>query len=647
MLTSELEVLKPIDPSISDPDEYEIFLLKEAQVVYEKNGKPASLLAAYADIPLRVEGRLEVSTKRQSKYLIKKPFKPLDIQITNVTRFSYGQSTDGELMIWALGEAGWFELSPSPSYSDIYNDMVEAVEILYFVSDIYNEPRKRGGGPSAQLIFQEYAEDERFPCADPDLAAQIFHKHRAFLFMSFLDRAQGIGWSNTPLYQYFKRQCPKDFESAKARKEGRFEQPAKKVSNSLSSAAPPKARSRGKAQDANTSEAPKKDDNWWEAAALFEFMQKAVNHRVLRTSQGHITVERVAKLVVRRYEIDELEVARNYLLVHAQNLCYMMDHPRRQSIRFFTEEPIYRELAAGHNLAATEIRRAEGIELKPRRLHSSFKDERSDDSESSEEEAIATPRQQRSRKPKGRLSILRPKSGKFSRKGKSVAEGKRPNTAGNTSDSENTTSQAEPMDTEESEVEINTPTQALSLGNGKRKLSETVDYEEQKGRWKRAASSSLTPESPPSTENEDEEADGDATLPLRYHPNGPNGTKADDGSTKPALVVPIITTPLPTYEANGPRDSWICTVDGCSQKIFGASTEVGQQLITEHFEDHAKGRHKEVGILLREEERLRLPVNNLLKRIREMADQQDPLFPSSSLEAAAAALQTQSVRRGI
>lgn len=72
-----------------------------------------------------------------------------------MTRFSYGQTQDGEVVIWALGEAGWFELRPHESYEDIHDDMKEAVEILYFVSDIYNESRKKGGGPSASLIFQE------------------------------------------------------------------------------------------------------------------------------------------------------------------------------------------------------------------------------------------------------------------------------------------------------------------------------------------------------------------------------------------------------------------------------------------------------------------------------------------------------------
>lgn len=86
---------------------------------------------------------------------MQKPFKTIDIEIRGVTRYSYGQTTDGDMMIWALGGAGWFEIQPSRNYKLIYQDMVQAVEILYFVTDIYNEPRKRGGGPSAELIFQE------------------------------------------------------------------------------------------------------------------------------------------------------------------------------------------------------------------------------------------------------------------------------------------------------------------------------------------------------------------------------------------------------------------------------------------------------------------------------------------------------------
>lgn len=151
-----------------------------------------------------------------------------------MTRFSYGEMTDYTYVIWAQGQAGWFEIRPAQNYVNIYEDMVRAVELLYFVTDIYNEPRKRGGGPSAQLVFQEvstciavrlelheldratsnfvdtakYVEDDRYACDETASAEKLFERHHVFLIMSFIARAQGIGWSNTPLYQYFRRKYP-------------------------------------------------------------------------------------------------------------------------------------------------------------------------------------------------------------------------------------------------------------------------------------------------------------------------------------------------------------------------------------------------------------------------------------------------------
>lgn len=67
MLTLESDVLKTIEPSASE-DEWTEFVLSDASVVYESNGKPASLLLAYADTPLRVLGRLETPRRDQSQY---------------------------------------------------------------------------------------------------------------------------------------------------------------------------------------------------------------------------------------------------------------------------------------------------------------------------------------------------------------------------------------------------------------------------------------------------------------------------------------------------------------------------------------------------------------------------------------------------
>jgi hypothetical protein len=93
--------------------------------------------------------------------VLHKPAKSVEIELQSVTRFSYGELTDGEFAIWAEGKAGWFELRPAPHYARIYEDMIQAVQLLYFVTDIYNEPRKKGGGPSPQLIFQEVSASRR------------------------------------------------------------------------------------------------------------------------------------------------------------------------------------------------------------------------------------------------------------------------------------------------------------------------------------------------------------------------------------------------------------------------------------------------------------------------------------------------------
>jgi hypothetical protein len=353
---------------------------------------------------------------------------------------------------------------------------------------------------------------------------------------------------------------------------------------------------------------PKKDDNWWEAAALFEFMQKAVNQRVLRAGRNQITLERVAQLVVKRYEIEELEIAQNVLLVHARNLCYMMDHPRRKSVRFFADEPLYQELATGHNFSAAEQRRAEGVKLRPRKDHATLKGSETESSDTSseeeeeEEDVISTPvRRPPGRRKKGRLSVLRPTTAQFSGKSKTT---KPPNGKGSKSKAPIPTSDTSDAEDEtDAETGIDTPT-AVRSPREKRKLPETDNdsHSEAQRRKRTASAASLTLDSPPTTTSSpsSSSSEPDESVPLPLHQTHRSSTS----HVSPSLI----STPLPTYVPNGPRDSWICDMDGCAQRIYGCSKELGRQLITEHLEDHTRGREKVVGILWREQDKLRLPV---------------------------------------
>ena len=67
MPTCELDVLKPIDPSISDSDDWPIYDVTNAQVYHASTSKLANLLHAFPDNPLRLEGRLEPPGRQYTK----------------------------------------------------------------------------------------------------------------------------------------------------------------------------------------------------------------------------------------------------------------------------------------------------------------------------------------------------------------------------------------------------------------------------------------------------------------------------------------------------------------------------------------------------------------------------------------------------
>lgn len=175
---------------------------------------------------------VSVDSSSDGGAVLEKLHRPIDVVIRNVTRFAYAEMGDETYALWALGEAGWFNMErPAAPYQGTYDADVQAVQLLYFLIDCYSEtPRKKGGGPSASLLYREvsgrgqrlldqgtdchdadhmqYAEREKFACADAAEAEEIFHKHREFLLMSFLQRTYGISWSNTPIYQTLRRHFP-------------------------------------------------------------------------------------------------------------------------------------------------------------------------------------------------------------------------------------------------------------------------------------------------------------------------------------------------------------------------------------------------------------------------------------------------------
>lgn len=73
--------------------------------------------------------------------------------IQNVTHYAYGQDGDGGVGIWAAGDAGWFSISPAKGYKPMFQEVVEAVDLLYFLVDQY-QPKKRKGKNRKKLTWE-------------------------------------------------------------------------------------------------------------------------------------------------------------------------------------------------------------------------------------------------------------------------------------------------------------------------------------------------------------------------------------------------------------------------------------------------------------------------------------------------------------
>lgn len=78
--------------------------------------------------------------------------------VADVRRYAYGQYEDGGGEIWAAGNAGWFKIQPAESYEGIYQDMLDAINIFYFIADAHRgdgSKRKIRTYPTAEALFEE------------------------------------------------------------------------------------------------------------------------------------------------------------------------------------------------------------------------------------------------------------------------------------------------------------------------------------------------------------------------------------------------------------------------------------------------------------------------------------------------------------
>ncbi|KAI9831329.1 MAG: hypothetical protein M1819_005103 [Sarea resinae] len=218
------EILYPMPEDLRRHDgDWPEFKLSNVTVHPADNDRDlTSLFLADKSRPVTVVGRLcGVPENLKKQVRSRTALTPSTrLKLTNVDYFAYGQYEDEQLAIWAASDAGWFEIRPAREYKAIYNEMILALNLLYFLVDKYKamgrKKGKKGLKGSAELIFQRYAENPKTSIQNAEAAAELFYAHREFIIRAMLGGKDGIAWSSAPFYKHMQERFPADFAAQRA-----------------------------------------------------------------------------------------------------------------------------------------------------------------------------------------------------------------------------------------------------------------------------------------------------------------------------------------------------------------------------------------------------------------------------------------------
>ncbi|KAJ9205994.1 hypothetical protein DTO164E3_1247 [Paecilomyces variotii] len=388
MTSREENVLAARDPSIDDENDWQEFSLTDVKVLIPGKSRYANLLTASADNPVRVTGSLDEVEEEQESLVLDEDYLSKRIVIDNVTHYAYGQHDDGEVGIWVAGQAGWYSITPARGYRPVFNEMVEAIDLLYFLADRHQRRRgkRKNWNPTVEYLCDEYVNHTHGICEDGDDSAEVFYKHHSFLISQMLNPKEGVNWAETNIFEHLCEKFPEEYERIKSKSET-------------------KTNNEEEEQDGQVETAPHVHDAETlarnQAEAIFKIILDLKEAGALAKRQ--LNLDLVASTLKDRFEIDTVEYAHDLITARATALIEMMDEAKTTSFDW-SRKAIYRELKS-----AVENSDAQHVAITPLRPRAPIEDESSDSESEPEDNA-------RGRRRRVRKSVLRPKIASVSSK---------------------------------------------------------------------------------------------------------------------------------------------------------------------------------------------------------------------------------------
>ncbi|KAJ5747480.1 uncharacterized protein N7511_009176 [Penicillium nucicola] len=571
MTSREEAVLLPIDPSITDENDWWEFSLTDVKVMKPGKMLYANLLDATEQNPVQVIGVLEQVPKNQTHLVHKDNELPKRMIVDDVTHYAYGQTEDKSIQLWVAGKAGWYDISlPARGYVPTYNRMVQAIDMLYFLVDKHQQGKKQIN-PSFRSLCEQYVYHSHGGCEDRQQSAEVFSTHGPFLLRCMIQGDGDLDWQTTNVFVHLRRQ---------------FHDEYKQLMEELFP-------SSDNEEDTSMDE-PEVSTPRHYPAAISKSQADAV-YRLLKVlrEEGHLAKRRLhldllTESLASRFDLSH-DDAEKIIAIRASAVLEMMDEEDTPGFKW-SRYVIHRELTN----AATKSAPLPQKLLIP--LNSV--------EESSDDEGYG----------RTQKSVLRPKINSFSNK----VTGKR---------NRNASTNQEPIEfnDEDDEDEMDEDTvETPSKTRGHELIRDPFSASRPRTRSFLSASSSVGSSSLMKSlfkDNIPKSSTATSTLTARSTPNSES-------------ISHPIPTPAPSQllDASGDEselDTWVCRMPGCEKAITNSNREERKKIIGDHAGDHEWEMQMKVE-LMETEKRMHsaFPVSNLMQYVVDQhVEQMRTAFP--------------------
>lgn len=269
--------------------------------------------------------------------MIHPKYTQIQLRIESCTHYAFGQDPSGNSVVWAAGKAGWYEIIPSARYAPVYDDIVKAIDLIYFLSDSHQKfaARRPVRGAKVDELLVLYQQHTDYRVDDKAEAEAILEKHHSFLIRQMLEGWEGIDWARTHIWSYFSRLYPDEvtYDSTHSASE---EDPEEDLEGDHESSEDDVSHA-GRA-----SKHGEHDGRDWVDAVFGEIMElKTSGHMCKR----HCNVDRIEKILVKKYSVASKDEANGIIRDAAESLLARLDADADQGAnRSWSKKVIYHQL---------------------------------------------------------------------------------------------------------------------------------------------------------------------------------------------------------------------------------------------------------------------------------------------------------------